>query len=152
MPQYTTQCHVCEKQGSQRLTFAEYDEAKDGKRDVTCPHCGGWASIVFDPGNVTFVLKDGASGGFATKAGKENAFRRKHNAVMDRRQRDHAPRTTLQPNFGGGLTGNWKTAKDAAYEATYDKVKQDHGAQVAAQAAQESARTYDSLVKKEVTG
>lgn len=152
MPQYSVRCQVCEQQGSQRLTFAEYDEAKAGKLDVTCPHCGGWAAIMFDPGNVTFVLKDGESGGWVSKAGKENTFRKKHNQVMDRRQRDHAPRTTLQPNFGGGLTGNWKTAKDAAYEATYDKVKQEHGPQVAAQAAQESAKTYDPLVKREVTG
>jgi hypothetical protein len=106
---------------------------------------------VFDPGHVNFVLKDGPSGGFATKAGKENAYRRKHNAVMDRRQRDHAPRTTLQPNFDGGLTGTWKTASEAAYEATYDRVKQDHGPQVAQQAAQESARTYEPLLKRGIT-
>ncbi len=152
MPLYTTQCKVCEQQGTQRLTFAEYDEIKASNRDVTCSHCGGWATLVFDPGNVSFVLKDGPSGGFVSKAGKENTFRRKHNVEVDRRQRNHAPRTTLQPNFGGGLTGNWKTAKDAAYEATYDKVKQEHGAQVAAQAAQESAKTYEPLVKREVAG
>ncbi len=149
---YTVQCQVCQKQGVQKLTFAEYDEAKAGTRDVPCPHCGGWASIVFDPGNVTFVLKDGASGGFTSKAAKENSYRRRRGVEMDRRQRDHAPRTTLQPNFGGGLTGNWKTAKDAAYEARYDEVKQEHGPQVAAQAAQESAKTYDPLVSKEVSG
>lgn len=71
MPQYSVRCQVCEQQGSQRLTFAEYDEAKAGKLDVTCPHCGGWAAIMFDPGNVTFVLKDGESGGWVSKAGKE---------------------------------------------------------------------------------
>jgi hypothetical protein len=152
MPLYTVKCNVCEVQDSQRLTFAEYDEAKAGKREVSCLHCGGWASIVFDPGNVTFVLKDGVSGGWISKAGKENAFRRKHNVEMSRRQRDHAPRTTLQPNFGGEMTGNWRTAKEVAYDVTYDKVKQEHGAQVAQQAAQESAKTYEPLVKREVTG
>lgn len=152
MPLYTVQCQVCEKQGVQKLSFAEYDETKAGKRDVSCPHCGGWASIVFDPGNVAFVLKDGVSGGWISKAGKENSFRRKHNVEMSRRQREHAPRTTLQPNFQGGLTGNWKTAKEAAYETRYDEVKQEHGAQVAAQAAKESAATYDPLVNREVSG
>jgi hypothetical protein len=150
MPLYTVQCQVCSKRSTQKLTFAEYKLVKDGKQDVTCPVCGGWASIVFDPGNVNFVLKDGQSGGWISKAGKENAFRQKHNVVVTRRQRDHAPRTTLQPNFGGLLTGTWKTAKEAAYETRYDEVKQEHGAQVAAQAAQESASTYDPLIKKAV--
>jgi hypothetical protein len=148
MPLYTVQCQVCKQQGTQKLTFAEYLLTQKEKQDVTCPHCGGWASIVFDPGNVNFVLKDGESGGWVSKAGKENAFRQKHTVEMTRRQRDHAPRTTLQPNFGGLLTGTWKTAKEAAYETRYDEVKQEHGAQVAAQAAQESASTYDPLIKK----
>ncbi len=152
MPLYSVKCQVCEKQGTQKLTFAEYDEVKAGTRDVTCPHCDGWASLVFDPGNVNFVLKDGESGGWVSKAGKENSFRRKHNVEMDRRQREHARRTTLQPNFGGALTGNWKTARDAAYETRYDEVKQEHGPQVAAQAAQESAKTYEPLVNREVSG
>jgi hypothetical protein len=151
MPLYTIQCQVCEKSGTQKLSFAEYDQAKDGKQNVTCPHCGGWANIVFDPGNVSFVLKDGPSGGFVSKAGKENAYRRRHNVVMDRRMRDHAPKTTLQPNFGGALTGDWKTAQGAAYDETFDKVKQEHGVQVATQAAQESAKTYDPLVKGSVS-
>lgn len=149
---YTTKCQVCEKQGVAKLTFAEYDKAKEGGFDLTCSACGGWAQIVFDPGNVSFVLKDGESGGFTSKAAKENAFRRKHNAVMDKRQRDHAPRTTLQPNFGGALTGNWKTAREAAYETTYDRVKEEHGTETAQQAAQESAQTYDPLVTREVSG
>ncbi len=152
MPLYTVKCQVCEKEGSQRLSFAEYDNAKAGKHDVTCPHCGGWAAIKFDPGNVAFVMKDGESGGWVSKAGKENAFRKKHNIEMSRRQREHAPRTTLQPNFGGELTGTWKTAKEAAYDTTYDAVKQEHGAQIAQQAAQASASTYDPLVKRGVTG
>jgi hypothetical protein len=151
MPLYTVQCQVCEKQGTQKLTFAEYDEVKAQKRDVSCPHCGGWANIVFDPGNVNFVLKDGESGGWISKAGRENTFRRRHNVEVSRRQRDHAPRTTLQPNFQGGLTGTWKTAQEAAFETRYDEVKQEHGAQVAVQAATEAARTYDPLVNRQVT-
>ena len=152
MPLYTVQCQVCKGQGTQKLSFAEYEEIKAGRQTLTCPACEGWATILFDPGNVNFVLKDGESGGWISKAHKENDFRRKHGAVMDRRMRDHAPRTTLQPNFGGALTGTWKTAKEAAYDAAYDAVKQEHGAQVAQQAAQASASTYDPLVKKEVTG
>lgn len=152
MPLYTVHCKVCEKEGVQKLTFSEYDEVKDGKRDVSCPSCGGWAAIVFDPGNVNFVLKDGESGGWVSKASKENSFRARHGKEMARRQRDHAPRTTLQPNFQGGLTGDWKTAKEAAYDTRYDEVKQEHGAQVAMDAAKESAATYDPLINRGVTG
>lgn len=152
MPLYTVQCQVCEKQGVKKLTFAEYDRVKAGTHDAVCPHCGEAASIVFDPGNINFVLKDGQSGGWVSKAGKENTYRRRHNVEMDRRQRDHAPRTTLQPNYGGLLTGKWKTAREAAFEARYDEVKQEHGPQVAMQAAQESAKTYEPLVNREVSG
>lgn len=150
MPQYTVKCEVCEKTGVQRLTFSEYDEVLAGTRELTCSACGGWGSLVFDPGNVAFVLKDGESGGWVSKAGKENTFRARHNRVMDKRQRDHAPRTTLQPNFGGALTGDWKTAQEAAYETTYENVRQEHGSQIAMQAATESAKTYDPLVKRQV--
>lgn len=152
MPMYTIVCSVCEKQGVAKLNFAEYDEVKAGKREVTCSACGGWASVVFDPGNVSFVLKDGESGGWISKATKENAYRARHNKVMDKRQRDHAPRTRLQPNVGGVLTDTWQNAKELAYEQTYEKVRQEHGTATAAQAAAESAKTYEPLVKTEVTG
>lgn len=152
MPTYTVQCQGCQARGHQKFTFIEYDEIKSGKSTLTCPNCQGVASLCFNPGNVNFVLKDGESGGWVSKATKENAFREKHNKVMDRRQRDHARRTTLQPNFGGKLTGTWKTAKEAAYDATYDTVKQEFGSGIATQAAQASAGTFDPLVKKEVSG
>jgi len=152
MPLYTVQCEVCGETGRQKLSFAEYDEIKAGQHTLTCPICEGWAEIVFDPGNVNFVLKDGESGGWVSKANKENAYREKHGRVMDRRMADHAPKTTLQPNYKGGLTGTWKTAKEAAYDHAYDTVKQEHGAQIAQQAAQASASTYDPLIKKEVSG
>lgn len=152
MPLYSVHCEVCGKAGSQKFTFAEYDEIKAGTQVLACPDCQGNVLIAFDPGNVSFVLKDGESGGWISKANKENAYRAKHGVEVSRRQRDHAPRTTLQPNFGGKLTGNWKTAKEAAYDSAYDTVKQEFGAQVATQAAQASAGTFDALVKKEVSG
>lgn len=154
MPMYDVKCKVCNKPGTTRLTFAEYDEVKAGKAAIDCgdESCEGQVEIVFNPGDVAFVLKDGESGGWVSKAGKENAYREKHNKVVSRRQRDHAPRTQLQPNYNGQLTGSWKGAKDAAYQATYEKVREEHGPQVATQAAGESAKTYDPLVNREVTG
>src|SRR5580698_10258426 len=151
MPHYSVSCQACDNVGTIKMTFTEYDAVKAGTSNATCPHCGGWANIVFNPGDVSFVLKDGSVGGFTSKAGKENAFRAKHNKVMDKRMKDHAPTTRLNPNFGGQLTHNWKDAKDAAYEHTYDKVKQEYGSQVAAIAAKESASTYEPLVNREVS-
>jgi hypothetical protein len=152
MPLYTVKCQVCQKPASVRLSFAEYDGVKAGTKTLTCPHaeCEGTATIEFNPGEVAFVLKDGESGGWVSKAGKENKFRSARRREMERRERDHVFKSRLQPNYGGQLTDSWKEAKEAAYEATYDKIKQEHGTQVAAQAASESAKTYDPLLTKEV--
>ena len=152
MPLYSMKCQVCEATCTTKLTFAEYDEVKAGTRTLTCgiPDCGGWAAIEFNPGDVNFVLKDGEHGGWISKAGKENAYRKKHTRAVERRQRDQAPRTTLQPNFGGKLTGSWKDARDAAYDSTLERVKQETDRQTAQQAAAEAAKTYDPLINREV--
>lgn len=120
---------------------------------LLCPQtgCGGEASIVFNPGEVSFVLKDGESGGWVSKAGKENAYRTARRKVMAQRERDHVFKSRLQPNFNGQLTHNWTDARDAAYDSTYDKVRGEHGAGMAQQAAKESAATYESHVKSEGT-
>lgn len=148
MPFYSIQCEVCATPGTANLSFAEYDEAREGKHTISCADCGGWAKIVFDPGAVSFVLKDGVSGGWISKAGKENAYRARRNKVMAQRERDHVFKSRLQPNYGGELTGSWEDAKDAAFTTTYEKVRQEHGSELARQAASESASTYDSLVKR----
>lgn len=152
MPMYTVLCQVCAKTSTAKLTFSEYDETKAGTFQPSCGECGGWAAIQFDPGNVNFVLKDGESGGWISKAGKENSYRARHRAVMAKRERDHVFKSRLQPNYAGTVTENWKEASQAAYESTYDRVKQEHGAQTAQQAAQESARTYDPLINRGVSG
>jgi hypothetical protein len=152
MPTYSVTCETCRKAASVRLSFSEYDLVKGGQT-LACPHtgCEGKASIVFNPGEVAFVLKDGESGGWVSKAGKENAYRATRRKVMAQRERDHVFKSRLQPNFGGELTGTWQEARDAAYENTYDRIKQEHGAETARQAATESAKTYEPLVSREVT-
>jgi hypothetical protein len=154
MPSYSTRCKTCSKPADVRLSFAEYDEAQAGTLSISCgyPGCGGASEIVFDPGEVSFVLKDGESGGWVSKAGKENAFRARHRKVMEKREKDHVFKSRLQPNHGGMMTHTWKDARDAAYESTFDKIKQEHGSQTAQQAASESAKTYDPLVSREVSG
>jgi len=152
MPLYTTKCQGCGRESSARLTFDQYDELKAGTGQLTCNGCGGDSKLEFNPGNVNFVLKDGESGGWISKAGKENKYRAARRGELARRERDHVFKPKLQPNVGGMLTHNWKDARDAAYETTYDKVKQEHGSQTASTAAVESAKTYDSLVSREVSG
>ena len=150
MPTYSTKCETCHTVSNRRLSFQEYDEVRAGTLPLSCS-CGGPASLEFTPGDVSFVLKDGESGGWVSKAGKENAYRAKRNQVMAKRERDHVRPHLLQPNFQGQLAGSWREAKDAAYQSTYEKAKGEHGAIDAAKAATASASTYDTYVKQEVT-
>ena len=150
MPTYQIHCQACQISTDRRLSFQEYDDVKAGKLTLSCS-CGGQPSLEFVPSDVSFVLKDGESGGWVSKATKENAYRAKRRNVMSQRERDHVRPNTLQPNFQGKPAASWADAKDAAYQSTYDKVKGEHGAKDAAVAASESAKTYDRYVKQEVT-
>ena len=148
---YGTQCVKCQKTEERRLTFQQYDAVKDGEALICSDECQGPVGLVFDPKDVSFVLKDGESGGFTSKAIKENAYRAKRRTLMAQRERDHVRPNKLLPNFQGKPAASWADAKDAAYQSTYDKVKGEHGAKDAAVAASESAKTYDRYVKQEVT-
>lgn len=46
MPNYTFKCTKCEKQFEKEMTFAEYDEYKDGAKPVIC-ECGEKAERTF---------------------------------------------------------------------------------------------------------
>ena len=99
MPNYSTQCEGCKACHEIRLSFTDYDAVKLGVKLLECSTCQGKVSLDFDPGEVSFVLKDGESGGWASKANKENAYRAKRYAYMGKRQDAHAPKTRLLPNF-----------------------------------------------------
>lgn len=150
MPTYSTLCKSCETVADKRLSFHDYEAVKTGKLPLKCS-CGGSVQLEFSPETVSFILKDGESGGWATKAGKENKYRAKRRTVMAQRERDHVRPNKLLPNFQGKPAASWADAKDAAYQSTYDKVKGEHGAKDAAVAASESAKTYDRYVKQEAT-
>lgn len=130
------------------MSFEQYGLSKEGQYHLDCS-CGGVAEVVFDPSAVSFVLKDGESGGFVSKAMKENAYRSRHRNVMAQRERDHVRPNKLQPNYKGQITSSWAEAKEAAYHSTYDKTKGEHGVKMAAKAATESAKTYDRHIKRE---
>lgn len=145
MPTYATKCDKCGNEHDLRLSFADYDAVKLGTKLLECGSCQGNVSLVFDPGDVKFVLKDGESGGWASKAVKENAYRAKRHAHMGRKQAAHVKPTKLHPNFAGQLTGSWEEARKEAF----DVAKEETGSLAA---ASEAAATYDSLVKTEQTG
>jgi hypothetical protein len=69
---------------------------------------------MFNPGNVSFVMKDGESGGFVGKALKENSYRAKRRVEMARRTRDHVAPKPLIPNYEGQQTENWREAQEHA--------------------------------------
>lgn len=149
MPVYSTQCQSCQATQDRKLTYQEYDEVKAGTRTLPCS-CGGSLSLGFDPSKVAFVLKDGPSGGFVSKAGKENAYRAKRRQQMAQKERDHVRPHHLIPNFEGQQVGSWQEAKEAAYQSTYEKSKSEHGVTTASKLASESAKTYDKHIKRDI--
>jgi hypothetical protein len=114
MPTYQVDCLECGTTRDQRLSYADYDAVQDGKKTLTCKNCGLEAKIGFAPGNLGFVLKEGESGGWATKSIKENAYRSKRRAEVAKKEKDHVFKASLQPNFDGIETGTWKEAQELA--------------------------------------
>lgn len=149
MPLYATRCSSCGQAADLRLTFSDYDAVHLGTKVLTCAACQGPVALQFEPGQVQFVLKDGESGGWVSKAGRENKYRRARGEVMAQRQRDHVTKRSLQPNFAGEETGSWEAAKSLAYDTAYREVKGETGdSALAMSAASEASKTYDPLVKK----
>jgi hypothetical protein len=120
------------KRFPKRLSFGDYEDIKSGEKRLVDDD-GNELSLVFDPGQVGFVLKDGVSGGWVSKANKENNYRKAHGQEMSRRQRDHVFKTRLVPNFGGKTAHSWRDV-------------QDHARTTKGEA---SAATYDHLVAQE---
>lgn len=142
MPLYETRCQDCQTVASRKLSFQVYESVTEGRSRLSCMGCGGQLDLVFSPGDVRFVLKDGESGGWISKAMKENKYRAARQGVMERRQRDHAPNPKLVPNFAGETLGSWSEARQAAYDKAYQETKD-------VSAAREASSTYDPLVKQE---
>jgi predicted nucleic acid-binding Zn ribbon protein len=114
MPTYSLACLECGHTEDRRLAFTDYDKVKAGETILTCPKCTEVMQIGFQPSHVTFVLKDGPSGGWVSKAGKENKYRAARREVMAQRERDHVFKSHLQPNYKGEETGTWRAAQEEA--------------------------------------
>lgn len=142
MPLYETRCQDCQTTAPRRLSFQVYESVAANRSAIFCMKCGGRLDLVFAPGDVRFVLKDGESGGWVSKAMKENKYRAARQGVMERRQRDHAPNPKLVPNFAGETASSWSEARQAAYDKALSETQD-------VSAAREASSTYDSLVKQE---
>jgi predicted nucleic acid-binding Zn ribbon protein len=133
MPTYAIECHECGAAYDQRLSYAQYDEVKTQKAELPCTQCGKAAIIAFKPSRVGFVLKEGESGGWASKSIKENAYRAERSKVMAKRNKDHVFKSSLQANYDGTETGSWRDAQELARKEKGDL----------------AAATYEPLVQKE---
>jgi len=133
VPTYQIECLECGAAHDQRLSFTDYDQVKSGQKTLACKTCGLPAQIGFAPGNLGFILREGESGGWASKSIKENAYRNRRRDVMAKREKDHVFKSSLQANYDGVETGSWREAQELARSEKGD----------------EAAATYDPLVSRE---
>jgi hypothetical protein len=114
------------------MSFLDYESVKLGVKTLECSACQGKVGLVFNPGEVAFVMKDGESGGWTSKAGKENSYRARRNKILDQKTKDHVFKTKLIPNYGGQQTDGWREAQESARKdgkdtATYDPLIRREG-------------------------
>ena len=134
MPMYTFQ-HPSGALLTKKLSFEDFDAIQAGTKEVVSDD-GEVLTLLFNPGNLGFSLKDGESGGWASKALKENNYRRERSAQMAQRERDHVFKNRLVPNYEGKEAHSWKDVRT-------------HVRDVSGEA---SAKTYDRLVASEEKG
>ncbi len=110
---------------TRKMSFIDYEAVKAGTKQITDE--GLNLEIVFNPGSVGFVMKDGISGGWASKTEKEKKYRAGRNTQMARREKDHVFKTRLIPNYEGQEAHNWadvqdhvRTTKGVVAASTYD--------------------------------
>lgn len=133
MPTYQINCLECGDAYDKRLSFSDYDAVKAGTKEIPCRKCSSTGKIGFCPGNLGFILKEGESGGWASKSIKENAYRAKRRDRLAKKEADHVFKPSLQANYDGVDTGTWREAQELARNKGGD----------------EAAATYDTLVKQE---
>lgn len=94
-----------------RLSFSDYEAVVAGDQKLIDAD-GKDCELVFNPGSIGFVLKDGESGGWVSKAMKENKYRKGRNKEMARREKDHVFKSRLVPNHDGVEAHNWADVQD----------------------------------------
>lgn len=114
---------------AKRLSFSDYESIRSGESKLE-DQDGNELPLVFDPGDgLGFVLKDGESGGWASKSMKENRIRAERRNEMARREKDHVFKSRLVPNYQGEEAHSWadvqdhvRTTKGLAAAKTYDRL------------------------------
>lgn len=134
MPTYTFKRPSDGAVTKRKLSFDEYDLVRSGALKVT-DEGGVELEIVFNPGSANFVLKDGPSGGWMSKAFKEKKYRTVHTGTMIQREKDHVFKTRLIPNLNGVEGHNWKDIQE----------------EVRSKKGEVAASTYQPFVAKETT-
>lgn len=140
MPTYQSHCASCGAKGDVRLSFSDYDAIQTRSSTLVCNECEGNCEILFNPAGVSFILRDGVSGGWQSKALKENGYRARRRNWLAKREKDNVFTPALQPNFNGTETGDWKEAREFARSETTKESGRDAGNRV--------ARTFDPFVRK----
>lgn len=119
---------------TRKLSFDEYELVKSGAFQVVNDE-GKALELVFNPTGVGFVLKDGPSGGWMSKANKENGYRAGRSRTMARREKDHVFKTRLIPNYKGAEATSWRDVRE----------------EVSHQSGSAAASTYDHHVDEEAS-
>lgn len=125
MPTYSIVCKGCGKIEDRKLTFSEMDAFAE-----ICS-CGSSLEVGFMPCAVNFTLKDGPSGGWASRAIKEKQYREKRREILAKKEKDHVYTPSLVPNFNGEQTESWREARETARTVL----------------GEASAKSYDNLVQ-----
>lgn len=131
MPRYTFESPDGQR-FTHRLSFADFKAIQAGEKKLLDDD-DNELKLVFDPGAVGFVMKDGVSGGWPSKTAKERAYRQNRSGVMAKRERDNVFKPRLVPNYEGKEAHSWADVQDHVHTT-------DGAA---------AASTYNHLVAKE---
>lgn len=141
-------CARCNASTEEILTFAEYDCLEKKEVALPCEACGGPKELAETFTEIDVIYRDGMSGGWASKAGKENNYRQKRYSYLGTRARNNHKVSKLIPNFQGEIAESWKEAKEMAYEKVSEAVG---GGLEGAKMGQHVADTFTPRVEAEVS-
>lgn len=124
MPIYTFTC----TENHRSSVVAGYNQSS-----LTCPLCGNEAKRVFDPGIPQAILREGSTGGWASKSLKEKTYRARRWDILGKKTKDHVQPAYLVPNYQGETHDRWSEVQDHVRDVS----------------GQETAKTYDAVVAHE---
>jgi hypothetical protein len=113
MPTYTFREQTSGNLVKRRLSFADYDNFTSGSMELLGSD-GKALEYVLDPGKTSFVMRDGSSGGWPSKALLEKKYRAARSSKMAAFEKDNTFKPKLIPNYKGAEAPTWKEAQDEA--------------------------------------